>query len=249
MNVAIITARAGSKSIINKNVLEVAGCPIIHYPITAAMAAVGIDKVFVSTDGELIADAARDQGAEIIPRPQNLAGDTINHGDVIKHAVHWVRERYSDLDKVVLLLGNTVYVDGIIIDKCLNLLDENSDLDSCMTVWEAQDDHPYRAMSINKQGFLVPFGKGNRNVSTERQSYEMAYYYDQGVWAFRQYTVDSQDGVNPWWWMGEKSKPIIRTWVTGRDIHNYFDVAISEWWVTNKDEIKPIINKSSKSGL
>src|SRR5690606_16189936 len=126
---------------------------------------------------------------------EELGGDHINHGDVIKHAVEYVDQREPGLENVVLLLGNTVMIDGKIIDHCLNVLDERTDLDSCMTVWEAQDDHPLRAMAINGEGILEPYGDKNRNVSTERQSYPKAYYYDQGVWAFRKDTVQRRDGV------------------------------------------------------
>jgi hypothetical protein len=153
------------------------------------------------------------------------------------------------LENVVLLLGNTVYIDGPILDKCLQKLDDEKELDSCMTVWEAQDDHPLRAMEITEEGLLRPYGGVDRNVSTERQSYKKAYYYDQGVWAFRKYTVQSQDGPNPWWWMGKNSAPVLRTWVTGRDIHTYFDVGISEWWLEGLDKIKEALSKSSENGL
>ncbi|PCJ67873.1 MAG: hypothetical protein COA58_01670 [Bacteroidetes bacterium] len=249
MNAAIITARAGSKSIINKNVFMVNGKPMVHYPIQAALDALKIDKIFISTDGELIADAAKELGATIIPRPEELSGDTVNHGIVIKHAVDWVNERHDDLENIVLLLGNTVYIDGEIIDICLQRLDDDRTLDSCMTVWEAQDDHPNRAMEINEEGILEAFGDKNRKVSTERQSYKKAYYYDQGVWAFRKYTVEKEDGVNPWWWMGNRSAPILRTWVTGRDVHTHFDIGISEWWARNPDLMKELLNKSSENGL
>jgi len=249
MNVAIVTARAGSKSILNKNIYMVAGRPMIHYPIQAALDAVGIEKVFVSTDGEGIAKASEDLGAIIIPRPESLSGDTVNHGEVIRHAVEWVDERYDGLNNVVLLLGNTVYIDGPIIDRCLDLLDQRKDLDSCMTVWEAQDDHPLRAMEINEDGLLEAWGDKQRKVSTERQSYKKAYFYDQGVWAFRKYTVQSDDGPNPWWWMGKKSAPVLRTWVTGRDVHTHFDIGISEWWVNNPDLVRELLRKSSETGL
>lgn len=249
MNVVIITARAGSKSIINKNIINVAGKPMIHYPILASLAAHKIDKIFVSTDGEGIANASEELGAIIIPRPQELSGDTVNHGDVIKHAVEWVDERYEGLENVVLLLGNTVYINGDIIDRCLTVLDEKKHLDSCMTVWEAQDDHPLRAMEITEDGLLQAWGNKDRKVSTERQSYKKAYFYDQGVWAFRKYTVQSQDGPNPWWWMGKNSAPIVRTWVTGRDVHTHFDIGISEWWVNNPEMIKELLKKSSETGL
>lgn len=239
MNVAIVTARAGSKSIINKNVYPLLGRPLIHYPIAAARDAKRIQDVYVSTDGEAIANASRDAGAHIIPRPDELGGDSVNHGIVIKHAVEWVDARVPDLENIVLLLGNTVYVDGEIIDKALGILDERKDVDSVMTVWEAADDHPYRALQINSAGLVETFG-GPRTVSTERQSYPKAYYYDQGVWAFRKQTVQSQDGPNPWWWMGKNVVPIVRPWVTGRDVHGPIDLFYSEWWLQNPELVKKL---------
>lgn len=230
MNAAIITARAGSKSIADKNVFPVAGKPLVSYPIEAAQAADGIDHVFVSTDGDAIAETSRSLGCTIIERPDELGGDSVNHGDVIRHAVRWVDDRHQTLSNVVLLLGNTVMIDGKIIDHCLEILDEKPDLDSCMTVWEAADDHPLRSLEI-RDGLLQPYGDSDRQVSTERQSYPKAYYYDQGVWAFRKECVEHQDGPNPWWWMGKRSHPVVRTWVTGRDIHTSFDVAVAEWWL------------------
>jgi len=239
MNVAIVTARAGSKSILNKNILPVCGRPMVHYPILAAQAAKRVAEVWVSTDGEGIASASQEVGAKIIPRPDELGGDSVNHGVVIKHAVEYVDARVENLENIVLLLGNTVYIDGEIIDEALGLLDERRELDGVMTVWEAADDHPYRALQINSDGLIETFG-GPRKVSTERQSYPKAYYYDQGVWAFRKHTVQTQDGPNPWWWMGKNVQPIIRPWVTGRDIHGLIDVFYSEEWVKNPDMVARI---------
>lgn len=230
MNAAIVTARKGSKSIRDKNVFDVAGRPLIAYPIQAALDAQRIDRIYVSTDGESIADASRMLGCEIIWRPEELGGDHVNHGDVIKHAVGYVDDRESDLENVAVLLGNTVMVDGGVIDEALGMLQDRPDLDSVMTVWEAADDHPLRALEIH-EGILRPYGGVDRKVSTERQSYTKAYYYDQGVWAFRKKCIERQDGPNPWWWMGKRSAPILRPWVTGRDIHSQFDVAIAEWWL------------------
>jgi CMP-N-acetylneuraminic acid synthetase len=236
MNVAIVTARAGSKSIRNKNVMSLAGRAMVQYPIQAALDASRIQAVYVSTDGEAIAEASREAGAHIIPRPDELGGDSINHGIVIKHAVEWVDARVENLENIVLLLGNTVMIDGPIIDRALELLDERPDLDSVMTVWEAADDHPYRALEITEDGLVTTFG-GARKVSTERQSYPKAYYYDQGVWAFRKQTVQAEDGPNPWWWMGKRVYPIVRPWVTGRDIHGMIDVHFADWWVANPDKV------------
>lgn len=240
MNAAIITARAGSKSIIQKNVYPVGGTPLIAYPIQAARDAGRVDGVYITTDGEEIADVGRAMGCEIIWRPDELAGDHVNHGDVIKHAVEFVDAHRSDLANVVLLLGNTVMVDAELIDRSLALLEERSDLDSVMSVWEAADDHPFRALQV-EDGLVYAFGDKHRQVSTERQSYPKAYYYDQGVWTFRKDCVQRRDGPNPWWWMGAKCAPIVRPWVTGRDIHTLLDAAVSEWWVSRGSDIRALL--------
>lgn len=235
MNAAIVTARAGSKSIKDKNVHEVEGRPLLAYPLTAAQKAERIEQTFVSTDGRSIAEVAEQMGCTVIHRPEELAGDTVNHGDVIRHAVHEVDRARPDLANVVLLLGNTVMVDGDLIDRCLAELESRDEIDSVMTVWEAADDHPLRALEI-EDGLLRPYADPDRSVSTERQSYPKAYYYDQGVWAFRKECVDRRHGPNPWWWMGSRCLPIVRPWITGRDIHTLLDVEAAEWWLSRAED-------------
>lgn len=234
MHASIITARAGSKSILDKNIVPIAGKPVIGYPLEASNDAESIDRVFVSTDGDKIADASKAFGATIIPRPDALGGDHINHGDVIKHAVEWVDEKHPDLEIVVLLLGNTVMITPEIIDRAVRLLESRPDADSVMTVWEAADDHPNRALEIDDEGVISTYG-GPRDVSTERQSYKKAYYYDQTVWAFRKECVQRRDGPSPWWWMGKKSLAIKRPWITGRDINGPYDVPFHQWWAENPE--------------
>lgn len=239
MNVVIVTARAGSKSILDKNVFMVRGKPLVAYPLQAGLDASRVSRVFCSTDGENIAKATTDLGCEVIWRPEELCGDHVNHGDVIKHAVEWVDAKYPDLKNVTLLLGNTVMVDAALIDKSLKILADRSDLDSVISVWEAADDHPLRSLQI-KDGLVKPYGDENRQVSTERQSYPKAYYYDQGVWTFRKECVQQRYGPNPWWWMGKNVFPIVRNWVTGRDIHTHLDLSFSDWWLQQYPGIKEL---------
>lgn len=236
MNAAIVTARAGSKSIRDKNVHLVGGRPLVAYPLQAALDATKVESVYVSTDGDSIAQVSRRMNCEVILRPEELAGDEVNHGDVIRHAVGQVAAARPELANVVLLLGNTVMIDGGLIDHCLDLLEERRDLDSVMTVWEAADDHPLRALEIH-DGLLRPYADPDRQVSTERQSYPKAYFYDQGIWAFRKECVASREGPSPWWWMGRNCHPVVRTWVTGRDVHTPFDVAVAEWWLDHRPDL------------
>ena len=239
MNAAIVTARGGSKSIKEKNIYPALGKPFVSYPLQAAIDAQLIDEVFLDTDSPQIADVGRTLNVKIIDRPPELAGDDVNHGDVIKHDVELVDQMHPDLENVVLLLGNTVMLDGELIDEALGILNEHPEYDSTMSVWEAADDHPMRALDIH-DGVLRPYGGVEREAHTMRQSYPKAYYYDQGVWAFRKECVQSHDGPNPWWWMGKRSYPIIRNWVTGRDTASLLDVSIAEWWLSGYPGIKDL---------
>jgi CMP-N-acetylneuraminic acid synthetase len=236
MNVAIITARGGSKSIPQKNLALVGGYPLVAYAATAAKRAKKVDLVFIDTDDKSIALAAMEAGATfVIQRPMDLSRDTTNHGDVIKHAVFEVAAKLPELQNVVILLGNTVMVDSALIDQALTMLDEHLHIDSVMSVWQAQDDHPYRALTLTDAGTLQSFGD-SRPVSTNRQAYPPVYFYDQGVWAFRWQCVNREGSIRPWWWMGNVCMPIVRPWIAGRDVHSTLDLEIAEWWVGRKHD-------------
>jgi CMP-N-acetylneuraminic acid synthetase len=239
VNAAIVTARKGSESIPDKNVLEVADRPLVSYPIKAAKEADRVDAVYVSTNGEKIKTVAEDHDCEIIWRPKRLWGDRVNHGDVIKHATEEVDNRESDLENVVVLLGNLTMIDADLIDLSLEVLANNPAVDSTMSVWHAEDDHPQRAMAVDEDGYLQPYG-GERDASTNRQAYTPAYFYDQGPWTFRKETVQRREGPNPWWWMGENCRPIVRTWSTGRDVHTLFDAAMHALYEQNRDELREL---------
>lgn len=65
MNLAIITARGGSKRIPRKNIRLFCGKPIIAYSIETALKSECFDEVMVSTDDQEISDIAQKFGAQI----------------------------------------------------------------------------------------------------------------------------------------------------------------------------------------
>jgi len=64
-NIAIITARGGSKRIPRKNIKDFLGKPIMAYSIEVALQSELFDDVMVSTDDEEIAESARKYGAKV----------------------------------------------------------------------------------------------------------------------------------------------------------------------------------------
>ena len=104
----IVTARGGSKSIIKKNIIQINGMPLLHYPLLSLINSKHNISTYVNTDCPDIAHSASLLGVENIERPENLAGDTINHGDVIIDACHKVIQKIGSVDIFIILLGNTV---------------------------------------------------------------------------------------------------------------------------------------------
>jgi len=89
--VAVIPARGGSKGIKDKNLVPVAGKPLIAHTIEVAKATPEIERVIVTTDSPRIAEVARDYGAEVpFLRPTELATDDAPGRAVWKHAVEWL---------------------------------------------------------------------------------------------------------------------------------------------------------------
>ncbi len=233
--IALITAKGSNTSIPDKNIIKVCGKSALYYPINAAKKSRYVKDIFVSTEDRKIKKAALKYNVKLIDRPKRLARRDTNHGDVITHAAEFIKNNYyQDLGIVVVLLGNSVMVDAKVIDSCINVLLRNKEVSSSMTVWRAQDDHPYRAMTINKKGFLKSFLKGVK-PDTNRQCYPVVYYYDQGPWVVRYATIEKsktkRKGPGPWWWMGKNCKGIERPWVTGRDFHSRLDLWISKQWI------------------
>lgn len=88
LDVAIIPARGGSKRLPNKNLRLIGGKPLIAWTVEAALNSNCFNRVVVSTDDELIAEAASGAGAEIpFIRPKEFASDKATAMDVALHAI------------------------------------------------------------------------------------------------------------------------------------------------------------------
>ncbi len=88
---AIIPARGGSKGLPRKNVLPLAGKPLIAHNIEQARLAERVDRVIVSTDDAEIAAISRQYGAEVVWRPDEISGDSASSESALLHALEHLR--------------------------------------------------------------------------------------------------------------------------------------------------------------
>lgn len=103
----VVTARAGSKGIPNKNLIDIGGNPLIFYTLDVASKLLdqGIVKdVILSTDSESIIDYAKEFENIIVDiRPMHLAQDDSKSIDVIIDLLKRNRVNGKSWDFVVLL--------------------------------------------------------------------------------------------------------------------------------------------------
>src|SRR5258706_11101107 len=124
---ALIPARGGSKSVPRKNLLQIAGKPLLAYSVLHAKACASITRVIVSTDDDEIASAARQHGADVpFKRPADAATDTATDLDVFRHALGWLGEHEGYAPDLVVHLRPTGPVrEAALIERAIGLMLQN----------------------------------------------------------------------------------------------------------------------------
>lgn len=155
MNVAIIPARGGSKGIPGKNVLPIAGRPLIAWSVAQAREAACVDRVYVTTDGADIAAAARAAGAEIVDRPPEFATDTASSEAALLHALELIEKSAGPVENVVFLQATSPVRESSDIEKAMALLETGGgdSLFSCRRledyfIWE-QEGGTYKSVTYD----------------------------------------------------------------------------------------------------
>ncbi len=133
--VGLIPARGGSKSIPLKNIISLAGNPMISYVIQAGKQATSLSDIYCSTDHDAIAKVCKEAGVEIIDRPGHLGQDDTLVADVIRHVLETLGERVGVIPGMVALLQPTSpFLLPQHINDCVEVLKNDKKADSSQTI-------------------------------------------------------------------------------------------------------------------
>lgn len=155
---AVVPARGGSRTIPRKNLILLAGKPLIAHAIERANLAQTIDRVVVSTDDGEIAAIARKYGAAVVQRPLEISGDSSPSEAALLHTLDFLREAENyEPDLLILLQCTSPLTLPEDIDGTVRaLLDENAD--SALAVvpfhyflWRRDGDGDSRGINHDKQ--------------------------------------------------------------------------------------------------
>jgi CMP-N,N'-diacetyllegionaminic acid synthase len=185
---AVIPARGGSKGIPHKNIVDLAGKPLIAWTIETAQKSQYIDRLILSSEDERIMQVARLWGCEVpFKRPDGLAQDNTPGIEPVLHAIRNV----PGYDYVVLLQPTSPLRSTEDIDSCIRNCAEKK-AKACVSVTEP-DQSPYWMYRINSQGCLQPVMADEPSIY-RRQDLPAVYALNGAV-----YVADSQ------WLLKEKS--------------------------------------------
>ena len=193
---AVIPARGGSKGLPGKNILPLAGKPLIAHTITAAQQAKSLDRIVISTDDHEIADICRQYGGKTpFMRPSELAKDETLIYPVLTHAVQWLQKHDNYVPDYVMLLQPTspLRTSQDIDDSISKALAK--DADGIVGLCRA-DPHPYLAMRLDDAGIISQFMELDSPLAerySRRQDLPDAYSINGAIYlATRELLVENE---------------------------------------------------------
>ncbi len=239
MIAALMLGRGGSTGFPGKNVMPVLGRPLMAYPLLAASGCSLVDRVFVSTDSQEIAQIALSYGAEVIDRPPELCTPDALGEDAFKHGFHAIMQSCDDvgeeLELVVLLFANAPTVSATLIEIGIETLRADPTLDSAVTVSRYNMWSPLRARRLTGEGILEPFVPletfgDPATLNCDRDSQGDVWFADMGLSVVRPRCLEQlETGLLPQKWMGRRIAPI-ESW-GGCDVDYAWQVPGVEYWL------------------
>ncbi len=120
---AVIPARAGSKTVPNKNIRLLNGHPMVYYAINNAIRSSFINDVVVTTDSPEVEIIAKQLGGTCHWRNENLCKDDVTLDEVVYDAVKSSTEKY---DYIITLQVTSPTLKVETLDKAISYTIENN---------------------------------------------------------------------------------------------------------------------------
>ena len=173
--IAIIPARGGSKRIVDKNVYNICGIPLIAHTIQQAIEWGNFDEIYVNSDSDTILETAKKYGATPYKRPAELAVDTAKVLDVIKEQIESLE--LNDSDELVVLLPTCPLRNIDDINSAYNIFVDNKKQKQVVSVAEYEK-APEQAFIVKNKVLTRQFPDG---YSSRSQDHSASYRYNTAI--------------------------------------------------------------------
>ncbi len=236
LKIGLLIGKGKSMGVPGKNVRPILGRPMCEYGFMAAKAA-NLDHIFVSTDSEEIAAIGKKYNAIHINRPASLAMPDSLTEDALKHAAEKINIFLGGSPSIVcLLFANNPAIDLELINEGIQSLESDLSLDSAFSVCRYDMFSPIRARKISEDGLIKPFQNlknFGKSVSSIRDSSGGVYFCDLSVQVMRwRCFINMDEGMQPFQWMGKKSKALLNDF--GFDVDSEWQFKVLEFWLKQR---------------
>lgn len=228
MNIlTVILARAGSKGLVGKNTLTVAGRPMLAWTLEHALGSRRSGRVVLSTDGDNLAEVARSMGVEVVMRSAETATDSATIDSAARHAVLAV-ESMADapFDAAVILYGNIPIRPADLTDRAVAKLAETG-CDSVQSVYPVEKLHPYwmKRLGGEEGDELLMY---EPNDVYRRQDLPPVYMLNGGVIAVTRKSLFNVDPAHPHAFLGRDRRAVVNEPDDVIDVDSRLDLRVAE---------------------
>lgn len=213
---AIIPARGGSKGLPRKNIVDLAGKPLIAWTIEASMCSKYITKTVVTSDDDEILNVSRQYGADLIKRPKELALDITPSEPVIKHVIDELKKVNKKFDYIVLLQPTSPLRSVEHIDNAFDMLFK-SKATALISVYEI-DNKILKAFKENKDGYIKAVSD-SRYPFMRRQDLPKTYMSNGAI-----YIIQEKEFVDNNNLLTDKTIHYVMDNIQSMDIDTYVDL-------------------------
>ncbi len=225
-NIAVITARSGSKGLKDKNIKMLCGKPLIAYSIEAALKSGCFECVHVSTDSEEYARIAMEYEAEVpFLRSQELSTDTSSTWDVLRNVLKQYRQIGKNFERMMLLQPTSPLRDETDIRQAFSIMEEKQ-AKSVVAVCEMEHS-PLWSNVLPENGNMNGFMNKSNNVL--RQQLPIYYRVNGAV-----YLVDAEYFMGGGELYGPESYAYIMPKEKSVDIDDNFDFLLVQTYMQKK---------------
>ena len=228
MNIAIITARGGSKRIPRKNIKSFCNKPIIAYSIEAAINSNIFDEVMVSTDDKEITEIAVNYGAKVpFIRSADTSDDFATTADVINEVLQNYKSSGVNTDYFCCIYPTAPFITPEKLGTAYEMLIKEK-ADSVITVVQYSYP-PQRSLRIENHRLIINYPEYKRARSQDLSP----IYHDCGQFYFVNTESFSKSGEL----IGNNTIPLIVDELEVQDIDTMQD------WIIAENKYKLMINK------
>lgn len=176
-NIAIITARGGSKRIPRKNIKDFMGKPMLAYAIDAALKSDIFDEVMVSTEDAEIAEIAKKYGAKVpFMRSEKTASDFATTFDVLDEVIQEYKKSGKEFETLCCIYPCVPFLKAETLKAAYSKM---KGLDAVVPVCKYSVPIEW-AMKI-ENGLLIP---NDREAQNMRSQDIKPKYFDVGMFYF-----------------------------------------------------------------